>query len=166
MASPVERAALKDLMQNINTTSTSVSQFQQYPSYYGTSAVITPEDFVADDSLDPCSNNGQGKRLMFATCIGGHVSSLYFDPFHAPLFTGFPRTTAALQHLRHIRGAGRNEPAVTFPCELGKLANLKALVWGDLITAGSGSLLFPEDDSCMDGLAADSYGAYCVLSCT
>jgi Leucine-rich repeat (LRR) protein len=91
---------------------------------------------------------------MYVTCIGGHVASLYFDPYHAPLFTGFPRTIAALQHLRHIRGAGRNAAAVTFPCEFGKLANLKALVWGDIVSSGSGPLLFPEDDSCMDGLVS------------
>jgi Leucine-rich repeat (LRR) protein len=43
---------------------------------------------------------------------------------------------------------------LTFPCEFGQLANLKALVWGGALSGNSGPLVFPIDEQCMDGLVS------------
>jgi hypothetical protein len=150
MTDQAERATLKDLMQNIQTTGAGFQYASGIIGFGG--SVITPEEFIADDSLDPCTNNGQGKRLMFVTCIGGHVASLSFDLLTSPTFSAFPASISQLAELRHIVGAGKNSAELTFPCEFGSLANLVALVWGGYISSNSGPLVFPADDRCMDGL--------------
>jgi hypothetical protein len=145
-----ERAALKDLMRNMQTTHDGFQAYADIIGFGGT--VITPEEFVADDSLDPCTNNGQGKRLMYVTCIGGHVVSLSFDILTHPVFTAFPPSILQLTELRHVIGTGVNTAELTFPCEFGSLANLVALAWGAIQSSGSAPLVFPADDRCMDGL--------------
>jgi hypothetical protein len=105
MTDLAERAALKDLMQNIDTT---VESFHYVPTFGFGGTIIMPEEFIADDSIDPCTNNGQGKRLLYVTCIQGHVVSLSFDWFNSPTFTAFPTTISHLTQLRHVSGAGRN----------------------------------------------------------
>jgi hypothetical protein len=150
MTDMTERAALKDLMRNIKSTR---ADFLQYPTIISfRNSVITPEEFVADDSIDPCTNNGQGKRLMYVTCIGGHVVGLDMDIITNPTIEAFPSTISHLTQLRHIHGVGNNAVPLTFPCEFGQLSNLRSLVWGSIFEAGDLSLFFPDDDSCMDGL--------------
>jgi Leucine-rich repeat (LRR) protein len=123
---------------------------------YGTVTVggseIRPEVFVADDLMDPCSNNGEGKRLHGVTCIGGHVVSLSFVGPTSGKISAFPPSISSLAHLRHIYiefwcGAPFK---LVISCEFGQLANLKALV----ITQSHGSLEFPENDACMNGLVS------------
>jgi Leucine-rich repeat (LRR) protein len=139
-------------MRNVQTTH---DDFQIGPLSFGFGgSVITPEEFVADDSLEPCTNNGQGKRLMYVTCIGGHVVSLYFDLFTSPVISAFPASISHLTELRHIMGSGRNSAELVFPCEFGSLANLVALVWGGIFSSNSAPLVFPADDQCMDGLVS------------
>jgi hypothetical protein len=152
MTDQAERAALKDLMQNMTTTHPGFQPLLKNLKVSFGDTVITPEEFVADDSLDPCTNNGQGKRLMYVTCIGGHVASLSFDILTTPRLSAFPASISQLTELRHIVGAGRNSAELTFPCEFGSLANLVALVWGGVMSSNSGPLVFPADDTCMAGL--------------
>jgi hypothetical protein len=89
---------------------------------------------------------------MYVTCIGGHVASLSFDLLTHPTLSAFPASVSQLTELRHIIGSGRNAAELTFPCEFGSLANLIALVWGGFGSSGSGPLVFPADDQCMDNL--------------
>jgi Leucine-rich repeat (LRR) protein len=159
MTDPVERAALKELMQNIDTAH---DDFIWLASSYGlgfSGTIITPEAFIADDSIDPCSNNGQGKRVYGVDCIGGHVVGLNFEPNTAdPRISAFPASISALTELRYIYGVG-SAANLDIPCELGQLAKLKALVWSGSTT----HLNFPEDDSCMSGLVSLEqvmFGAY------
>jgi hypothetical protein len=147
MTDVTERAALKDLYENIELESIQ-------PNRWGNTAIF-PGEFVADDSIDPCSNNGQGKRLMSVTCIGGHVVSLYFDYLDHLRIKAFPASISKLVHLRHIWGLGNgwgaySNQTTVIPCEFGQLANLKALVLMKS-TAREQRLEFPAD-SCMNGL--------------
>jgi Leucine-rich repeat (LRR) protein len=89
---------------------------------------------------------------MYVTCIGGHVASLSFDLLTHPTLSAFPASISQLTELRHIIGSGKNAAELTFPCEFGSLANLVALVWGGLVSTGSGPLVFPADDQCMENL--------------
>jgi hypothetical protein len=101
LSDQTERAALKDLMRNIDTTG---DDFFAWPVGHGfAGTLILPEEFIADDSIDPCSNNGEGKRLYGVTywwaCSQPFVRSvdtptdLRFSSFHrwvdeAPPHTG------------------------------------------------------------------------------
>jgi hypothetical protein len=164
MTDPVERAALKDFMQALGTE----------PPFQGwgdvgidgnpfSGSIIQPEAFIADDTMDPCSNNGQGKRLYAVTCIGGHVVSLYFDWGTCPQISAFPASIPGLAHLRHIWAGGNacgHPNKLVFSCEFGQLANLVALVFCRF--PGSGPIEFPED-SCLSGLVSlqeVTFGAY------
>jgi hypothetical protein len=160
MTGTAERAALKDFMQMIVTD---YDHFEIYAQCgYGNGGTeIMPEEFIADDSIDPCSNNGQGKHLYGVTCIGGHVVSLWFNYMTSPKISGFPASIAALTQLRHIYGKNGFAPKLVIPCEFGQLANLKTI---GLMRSGpefskpagwsGASLEFPEDDECMNGLVS------------
>jgi hypothetical protein len=147
LTDPTERAALKDLMRNIK----GADNLPWAPSFTLGGAEILPEAFVADDSIDPCSNS-QGKRLFGVYCIGGHVASLYFPITSHPTFSGFPASISALKHLRHIFYGGVSALKLVIPCEFGQLASLVAFVLA--FAAGNGPIEFPEDDGCMNGLVS------------
>jgi Leucine-rich repeat (LRR) protein len=151
MTDASERGALKDFMRNMDTAHEKFNVHSPYVGFAG--SIMMPEEFIADDLMDPCSNNGQGKRLYAVTCIGGHVVSLYII-LMAPKISAFPASISGLTHLRHIYfplpGSPSGELKFVIPCELGQLASLVAFV-----LPGSGTVVeFPEDDSCMSGLVS------------
>jgi hypothetical protein len=158
MTDATERAALKEFYQNIDTSAGAfhdhIGGLSLNPRAWGAGqSFIKPEEFVGDDSIDPCSNNGQGNRLFGVTCIGGHVVSLYYEAAVFPVISGF-HGISGLTHLRHLVGTMQLNKAakMTIPCEFGQLPNLKAFVWPYAV--GNSPLEFPEDDSCMDGLVS------------
>jgi hypothetical protein len=153
MTDQTERAALKDLMRNIETDADDEGNMVMcYPTVSLGGSEIRPEVFVADDLMDPCSNNGQGKRLNGVTCIGGHVVSLNFIGPNKGKISAFPPSISGLAHLRHIfiRFWCGDAFKLVISCEFGQLANLKALV----IPQSQGFLEFPDNDACMNGLVS------------
>jgi hypothetical protein len=149
MTDTTERAALKDFMLNIDAV-----KFPYAGCGVGGSAIL-PAEFVADDSIDPCSNNGQGKHLHGVTCIDGHVVSISFHEWCADttMTVGFPPSISGLTKLRQLVGhVYPVSPQDNFeiPCEFGQLENLVSFVWSK--HTASPILEFPADDSCMNGL--------------
>jgi hypothetical protein len=166
MTDTAERAALKDVMQSIRTAPGdgfdadrpnphgSGHDSVYYIGWAGDSGtLIMPEDFVADDSIDPCTNNGQGKRVFGVTCIGGHVVSLYFTWTAMPAFPGFPASISGLTKLRHFYSGSTLAEDFVIPCEFGQLAELVAFIYRKpQHFCGRCGIVFPEEDSCMNGL--------------
>jgi hypothetical protein len=169
MTDMTERAAVKDLMQNIDYNFTDLYLYSGHSH-----SLIMPDEFVMDDSIDPCSNNGQGKRVVGVTCIGGHVVSLYFSIMLRMAWTGLPASISGLTKLRHIYVGANRQNEFIIPCEFGQLADVVALIYGsspsadcastavndpitqDSVGPGYGmcGIVFPDDDSCMNGLVS------------
>jgi hypothetical protein len=148
MTDAPQRAALKDLYQNMAPNANGL-KFTGFITWAGTGrGEILPQEFVADDSIDPCYN-GNGKKLYGVTCIGGNVVSLWWDWATRPQLSGFPASISALTQVRSIGMWALNPPKLVIPCEFGQLAELKAFVGA--YWSGSGPIEWPAE-SCLEGL--------------